>query len=357
MESGSEIPIERVPMSRLESVLGSGRRPVFGTEPSDHLLLADLTAEDWQDEIAEMVNVRVTGVEPWCLSPFTVGLHYAQAVFEGMLATKDSSGAIRVFRLKDHLYRLNRGLQRLAMPRLAESQFEHALHQWLDVEEQWIDREAGRALYIRPLVLASDPYIGVRPNQRQFQLVVMGTPHWQKEGAGLRLYVPRMREDGQGRAFARAHVGGTGDIKAAANYACTLVALREAHDRGYDDVLWMDAHSGGHVEEAGTSNVFFVFQNRVVTPPLTGTILPGITRATVIEGLREAGWVVEERNLTLEELLHAGDDLREAFTTGTASGIRWIAEIDAGDEGRVVMDGNEVAASVGRHLAMSRWGI
>jgi branched-chain amino acid aminotransferase len=256
-----------------------------------------------------------------------------------------------------HLMRLNASAQRIGIPRVDAQRMCKTISALLQNDAEWIDREARHSLYIRPLLYCDEPCIGVREDNHQFKCVIFSTLNAARQNRALRLYVPRKSHNGKSREFSRAFQGGTGNVKASANYAGTLLPLRIACDHGCDDVLWLDAATGTLIEEAGTSNVFFQIGDKVITPRLDGTILPGITRSSIISLLQSMGIPVEERPITLSELQKAGDRLQQAFTTGTASSIRPIEVIDC-EEGLIQLPkvDNSLAAQLKARLQAIQWG-
>lgn len=349
------LKIQKVAQSRLPEYLRK-KDHEFGHDFSDHMIKLQLYTEDWQDEFAQVLSAEILPYGPITLSPATVGHHYSQIVFEGFMAYINQQGELQLFRPRDHLHRFNQGAQRLGMPRVNTEFLLYAISKLVELDSQWIDPQAHRALYLRPILFAAEPYIGVRQDIHQFMLIVMAAPHLSYGDEALRLYVPRWAADGSSPEFMRSYPGGTGDIKASANYAGTIAPLRTAQNHGCNDILWLDP-TGAYVEEVGTSNVFFKIGDTVVTPPLDGTILPGITRASVIALLQAMGIPLVERPITLAELFEAGDTLQEAFTTGTAAIIKPIKEIDAA-EGVLALPKQDdpLTMRLRRELQGIRWG-
>jgi branched-chain amino acid aminotransferase len=303
--------VERVTRSRVAdqdlSQLGFGR--VF----SDHMLLAEFADGRWSP-------ARILPYGPLPLPPSITGLQYALTVFEGMKAHRAADGRLLLFRPRENARRLQRSAARLAMPLVPESLFLDGLRRLLQEDREWAPPHGTGALYIRPVQFSSDPSIGVRPAER-FVFSIFTSPYAKYYAAPVDVLV----NDRDVRAFP----GGTGDVKSAGNYAGAMPADREAKEQGCQSVLWLDAQEHRYVEECGVMNVFAVFRDRILTPPLTGTILPGITRDSVITLLREMGHRVEETRFTIHDLLDAHDrgDLREFFGTGTAATVSSVRSI------------------------------
>lgn len=281
--------------------------PGFGRLFSDHMLVADFSDGQWQDAL----------IQPFAslsLAPSTSVLHYGQSVFEGMRAQTDRAGDVRLFRPSDHFVRMNRSADRMCMPAIPTELFLDGIRQLIHIDESWVPSKPDCALYVRPVYFSTDETLGVRISEK-YRFAVISSPVQSYHKGPLGLWLSRDN--------VRSHMGGTGDIKTAGNYGASLHATHGAKERGFDEVIWVDGRDRSRVEECGTMNLFFVIQGTVVTPSLTGTILPGITRDTVLSILR--GWSVpfEERRVTVSELLdrHMSGQLEECFGTGTAAGI------------------------------------
>lgn len=277
----------------------------FGKIFSDHMFLVEYQDGAWH-------NPRIEPFHHFNLHPATMALHYGQAIFEGMKASKNASGTPMLFRPELHAERLNKSARRMCMPELPEDLFLEALRELIKLDSGWIPPQEGSALYIRPTMIATDGFIGVRPSQSYLFFIITCPvgPYYSKP---VRLYAETN--------YVRAVEGGTGEAKAAGNYAAAMLPSRLAQSNGYDQILWLDAKEFKYIQESGVMNIFFVIDGKVLTPPLYGTILDGITRRSAIELLRDAGYEVEEYSLTIDEVVaayHAGQ-LQEAFGTGTAA--------------------------------------
>jgi branched-chain amino acid aminotransferase len=299
----------------------------FGQHFSDHWFTAKYAeGRGWFDST----------IEPYgkiSLDPAASVLHYGQALFEGMKAFLQPDGSIALFRPDFNYRRLCAGAERLCLEAPPRALFMSALRDLIALEARWVPREKMCSLYIRPTLIGTEPFLGVRP-ARQMLFYILLSPVGSYYGGGLtptRIWV----ED----SALRAAPGGLGAVKAGANYAASLQAAHRAKQKGYDQVLWLDITHDG-IEEVGTMNVFFVFNNEIVTPALNGSILPGCTRDSVLQLFRREGKPVIERRLTMAELIqrHARGELLEAFGTGTAAVISPIGELCYKDQSFVIND-------------------
>ncbi len=282
----------------------------FGKIFTDHFFtMKYTTALGWHDALVEPYR-------PLSLEPTATCLHYAQEIFEGMKAYRGKDGSVFLFRPLDNARRMNMSACRMCMPEIDPELFVEAVKKLVLLEKEWIPRGAGTSLYIRPTMIATEAALGVHPsNEYLFFIVVGPVGAYYPEGFGpTKIYVSE--------EYVRSVRGGTGSCKAAGNYAASLFASRTASEMGYTQVLWLDAIERKYVEEVGTSNVFFVINGEVITPPLTGgAILSGITRDSIIKIAKSWGINVSERPLAMDELLAeaAKGRLQEAFASGTAA--------------------------------------
>lgn len=285
----------------------------FGRLFSDHMFVAEYREGKWQ-------NPRIEPFHNFNLHPATMALHYGQAIFEGMKATKTLDGKAYLFRPELHAKRLNNSAKRLCMPEFPVELFLEALHTLVDIDKDWIPPREGSALYIRPTMIATDEFIGVKPSMT-YMFFVFTCP--------VGPYYPKPVRLLAETKYVRAVRGGTGEAKAAGNYAAALLPAKLAQDKGFDQVLWLDAHEFKYIQESGTMNIFFVIDGKVITPPLYGTILKGVTRDSVIRLLRDAGHEVEEYPITIDEVVEAWKKgtLQEAFGTGTAAVVSHVQDI------------------------------
>lgn len=323
----STIKITKTQQSRLATV--DFHNIPFGHIFSDHMFVADYQDGRWQ-------NPRIEPFERFSMHPAAMVLHYGQAIFEGMKASKSADGKPLFFRPEEHARRLNRSAARMCMPDFPEELFLEALHQLIALDSAWIPPQEGSALYIRPFMFAMDEFIGVRPAEH-YRFIIFSGPVGPYYSRPISLWVEQ--------EYVRAIKGGTGEAKAAGNYAASLLPARLAQARGFDQVMWMDGHEFRYIEEVGTMNIFFVIDGKVITPATTGSILRGITRDSILTVLRDRGFPVEERRISIDEVVeahHAGK-LEEVFGTGTAAVVGQVARIGYRD---IIMDLPPVESAV-----------
>ncbi len=296
------IKIEKTKNSRLDQI--DLEHVVFGHTFTDHMFVADYLDGQW-------TNFEIKPVSEMLIHPANLTLHYGQAIFEGMKATKDLDGAPVLFRPELNARRMNFSARRMCMAEIPEDLFLEALTTLIDLDSNWIPQNEEGALYIRPYMFAMDSFIGVAASET-YRFVVFLMPVGPYYSNPIKLWVERK--------YARAVKGGTGEAKACGNYAGSLYPAKLARQKGFDQLLWTDALEHKWVEESGTMNVFFVIGDSVVTPSLDGSILHGITRESAITILKEKGYKVEERPVSIDELLQAHEKgiLTEAFGVGTA---------------------------------------
>jgi branched-chain amino acid aminotransferase len=289
----------------------------FGTVFTDHMFVADFEEEKgWYDP-------RVEPYAPLPLDPATAVLHYGQSLFEGLKAFRGRDGKIRLFRPQKHVDRLNRTAHRMCIPAIDP---ELILKSWttlVDVDRDWVPSAVGTSLYIRPTVIASEPFLGVRP-ARQYLYYVILSPVGPYYPGGLAPTRIKVIDN-----YVRAVAGGLGEAKTSANYAASLYAAEEAKHEGFTQVLWLDGVAHKYIEEVGTSNIMLRIGDEVITPPLAGTILAGVTRDSALTLLRSWGVPVSERAITIDEVVAAADNgsLREVWATGTAAVISPVGEL------------------------------
>ena len=289
----------------------------FGKYFSDHMFVMDYEeGRGWYDP-------RIVPYAPIELDPSAMVFHYAQEVFEGLKAYKDADGHVRLFRPDKNFARLNLSNERMAIPQIDEALCLEALKKLVEMERDWIPEEEGASLYIRPFIIATDPYLGVRPSA-SYKLMIICSPSGLYYPEGLnptRIYV----ED----QYVRAVRGGTGFTKTGGNYASSIRAQVIAHEKGYSQVLWLDGVEQKYIEEVGSMNIFFKIDGEVVTPALNGSILGGITRMSTIELLKKWGIPVSEKRISIQDIADAYDNgkLEECFGTGTAAIISPVGEL------------------------------
>lgn len=312
MTAAMDISITKAEQSKLQD-LNLENLP-FGKYFSDHMLEADYENGEWK-------NVEIKPYQPLLLSPSLAALHYGQAIFEGIKAYKTVDGESYIFRPHDNYQRFNISANRMQMPAVPEELFMEGMKQLVSLDRNWIPHKHDHSLYIRPFMFSSDELIGVRPSESyKFMIILSPTGPYYNEP--MRIYVEEQ--------YVRAVPGGVGYAKAAGNYGAAMFATAEAKKKGYDQVLWTDAFEHKYVQEIGTMNVFFHIGNKVVTPDLgQGTILAGVTRQSTITLLQEMGLTVEEKPISVDDLMEAykAGELTEVFGTGTAATISMIREL------------------------------
>ncbi len=290
----------------------------LGRAFTDHMFICDYKNDAWQEP-------RIQPLELIPTHPAAMALHYGQAIFEGMKSTVTSDGDALLFRPEENAKRLNLSAQRMGMPEFPEQLFIEGLKALINIERSWIPPQKGSALYLRPFMYADEPFIGMRA-ATSYKFIIIATP------AGP-FFTKRIKLWAEAN-FIRAASGGTGEAKAAGNYAAAIRPTKLANEKGYDQVLWLDAHEHKYIQEVGTMNIFFKINGKFITPKLDGSVLHGITRNSVMALLRHNGYEVTERLITLEEIAEASatGNLEEAFGTGTAVGIAYIQEIGTHQE-------------------------
>lgn len=284
---------------------------IFGRVFTDHMAMAE-----WE-EGRGWLDPRVVPYGPFSMDPAAAVFHYGQEIFDGLKAFRALDGSVRLFRVDRHCRRLSEGAARLCMPAVDVELLRDLLVTLVDVDRDWVPAAPGTSLYLRPTLIASEPFLGVRPS-KQYRFFAIASPVGSYSGASFspaKIWI----ED----RLVRAAPGGLGAVKAGANYAASLLAAEQAKARGFDQVLWTDAISHRHLEEVGTMNLVVVIGDEVVTPALDGTILGGVTRDSVLTLCREWGIKVSERPVAVDEVLEANKSgrLREVFGCGTAAVI------------------------------------
>lgn len=305
------IEIESCAVSRLPQT--DLRAPEFGKIPTDHMFIASYRNGAWEPgKIVPFGNLT--------LSPFTLALHYAQSVFEGMKAFRTGNGKAVVFRPEAHYERLSVSLERMCMPVIPRELFLEAVKTFVSLEKNWIPEAEGGALYLRPLVFASEARVGVKVAE-EYLFLITACPSVPMYTKPLSVKVET--------SFSRAAEGGTGYAKCAGNYGSVFYPTQEAKHEGYDQVIWTDAKTHRFIEESGTMNVMLVKNGILTTPPTSGTILKGITRDSLITLAKTMDIPVEERLISIEELREGLTDgsITEVFGAGTAAVVIPIERI------------------------------
>jgi len=320
----------------------------FGTYMTDHMFLMNYeTGKGWFDP-------RIVPYAPFQIDPACMVLHYAQEIFEGMKAYRDPNGEIRLFRPEENFKRMNRSCERMCIPELNVEDCVEAVRALVNVEKDWVPTEKDTSLYIRPFIIATDNHIGVHASHTYlFAIIVCPVGSYYPEGlAPVKIMIEE--ED------VRAVRGGTGFTKCGGNYAASLRAGDRAEKLGYSQVLWLDGVERKYIEEVGAMNVLFEINGEIVTPELSGSILPGITRKSCLELLRSWGYTVTERKISVDELITAARDgsLEEAFGSGTAAVVSPIGELYYQGEHFTVSGGEigPVAQKLYDQLTGIQWG-
>ena len=321
----------------------------FGKYFTDHMFIMDYDkGMGWHD--ARIIPYQNLSLDPACMV-----FHYAQEMFEGLKAYRTPDGEIQLFRPDKNIERMNNTNRRLCIPQLDNADVLDAIKAIVSVEKDWVPTADGTSLYIRPFIIATDVHIGVHPSHSyKFIIILSPVGSYYPEGIKpVKIFVER--------EYVRAVKGGTGYAKVGGNYACSLIGQEKAEQLGYSQVLWLDGIEHKYIDEVGAMNVFFVIDGTVITPTLEGgNILPGVTRASCIQLLETLGYKVEERKLSLDEVIEAYDNgkLDEAFGTGTAAVISPIGLLDTGDKKMTVNSGEIgcVAQKLYDTLTGIQWG-
>lgn len=324
-----EIKITKAGPDQLHPKPTDESRLGFGDIFTDHMFMADYAdGKGW-------TNPRITPYTDFNINPAAMSIHYGQSIFEGLKAYLDKNDNIYLFRPEENAKRFNLSAARVCMPEVEMELFMEGMKKLILLDREWIPRNQGTSLYIRPAMFATEPHLGVRPsNTYTFFIIIGPVGAYYKEGLNpIKIYV----ED----YFVRAAIGGTGEAKVAGNYAASLLAAEKAKEKGFTQVLWLDAAERKHVEEVGTMNMFFVINNEVISAPLKGSILPGITRDSAITLLKDWGIKVTERFLAIDEVIDAAEagSLKEAFGTGTAAVISPVGQITYKGKDNIVAGG------------------
>lgn len=290
----------------------------FGVHFTDHMLVMSYReGEGWQEPVIKKYG-------DFSLDPAAMSLHYGQAIFEGLKAYRNKNDEIFLFRPADNLRRLNDSATRMCMPNIPVEEVLAAMEKLLDIERDWVPSVTGSSLYIRPTMIATEAALGVRPAKEYlFYVILSPVGAYYPEGFNpVKIYVTNN--------YVRAVKGGVGNVKTAGNYAASIMAALEAQEKGYTQVLWLDAIERKYVEEIGTSNIFFMINDELVTPALSGSILPGITRDSVIKLAGAWDIKVTERPVSIDEVIAALEDgsLQEIFASGTAAVISPVGALN-----------------------------
>ena len=290
----------------------------FGKTFSDHMFVADYEDGEWK-------NLQIVPYGEISMSPAASALHYGQAIFEGIKAYRQENGQTVIFRPLNNYERFNISAERMVMPAVPEEIFMQGMAQLINLDRDWVPTSDGQSLYIRPFMFATDPVIGVHASASYKFIIITGPT-----GA----YYPKPIKVKIETHYARAVEGGVGYAKTAGNYARSLYPTQQAQKEGFDQLIWTDAKEHAYIEESGTTNVMFVIDDVLITPSTRDTILDGVTRNSILALARSWGMTVEERRVTVAEVIEAArrGTLQEAFGAGTAATIAHIAQIGFQDE-------------------------
>lgn len=328
------IPIKKTENSKVDTI--DFNNIPLGTSFTDHMFICDYKNGQWQ-------NPRIEPLEAIPTHPAAMALHYGQAIFEGMKVTIDDNGTPMLFRADKNAARFNFSADRMGMPNVPEELFIEGLKHLVAIDKAWIPPQKGSALYLRPFMYADEPFIGMRA-ATSYKFIIMASPAGPFFSKRIKLWAEKK--------FVRAVNGGTGEAKAAGNYAAAIRPTELAKSKGYDQVLWLDAVKHEYIQEVGTMNIFFKIDGKFITPLRDGAILDGITRMSVIDILKDRGYEVVERPITLTEIKEASKNgtLEEAFGTGTAVGIAYIQSIGTEQGDIHVSDESPVGLEVNNTL-------
>lgn len=301
----------------------------FGKIFTDHMFIVDYTeGQGWHDG-------RIVPYQPLTLDPSAMVFHYGQTVFEGMKAYVTVDGEVALFRPERNFARLNASNERLCIPAIDEALALEGLKTLVKMDREWIPTAENTSLYIRPFIIATEPYLGVAPSKTyQFIIIMSPVGSYYAEGINpVKILVEKQ--------YVRAVAGGTGEAKTGGNYASSLKAQEVAAKEGYSQTLWLDGRENEYIEEVGSMNIFFKVAGTVITPALNGSILPGITRDSMLHVLRTNNIPVEERRISITEIIeaHKNGTLEESFGTGTAAVISPIGQLKFEGEQYVINNG------------------
>ncbi len=289
----------------------------FGTIFTDHMFIMNYeTGKGWHD-------ARIVPYQSISLEPSAMVFHYGQEMFEGLKAYKSEDGRVLMFRPDKNIERANNTNRRICIPEINPEDFLQALKELVKIDSAWIPEKPGTSLYIRPFIIATDPFLGVRPSDTYMFMIILSPvgPYYPEGLNPVKIWI----ED----EYVRAVKGGIGEAKTGGNYVASLASQVKAHDEGYSQVLWLDGVERKYIEEVGAMNIFFKIKGKVVTPMLNGSILPGVTRNSCIELCKQWGYTVEERRISVQELFEAAEngDLEECWGTGTAAVISPVGHL------------------------------
>ena len=317
----------------------------FGKVFSDHMFIATYENGEW-------TNLQVLPYGPIPMSPAISALHYGQAIFEGMKAYRQADGKISVFRADKNFERFNKSAVRMAMPTIPRDVFMQGIAALVEIDEKWVPNQDGYSLYLRPVMFATDPYLGVKASD-SYTFAILTTPTGPYYSKALKVKIET--------EFTRADEGGVGFAKTAGNYGRSIYPFAEASKEGFDQLIWTDASTHEFIEEAGTANLIFVIDGKLVTPSVRSTVLDGVTRDTIIQLAKAAGIEVEERRVSVKEVIEGikNGRLTDAFAAGTAATVTPIGEITYEGVNYTLTDPSTrtVSAGIAKTLNDIRYGL
>jgi len=317
----------------------------FGKVFTDHMFVADYEDGEWK-------NFEILPYGPLPMSPAISALHYGQAIFEGLKAYKQADGTVSLFRADKNFARFNKSATRLAMANIPEEIFMQGLAALINIDKAWVPDEENYSLYLRPVMFATDPFLGVRPSST-YKFVILANPSAPYYSKPLKVKIETR--------YTRSADGGVGAAKAAGNYAGSMLPTVEAHAEGFDQLIWTDAKEHKYVEESGAANLMFVINGKIVTPEVRETILDGVTRDTILELAKSMGIEVEERRVLIQEVLDNIENgtLTEAFAVGTAATVTQISEISYEGKAYLLTDPatRTVSTGIAKKLNEIRYGV
>jgi branched-chain amino acid aminotransferase len=321
--------IQVLPIAEKKPRIQDESKLVFGKQFTDRMFIMEYdSGRGWH-------SARIAPYGPFQIDPAALVLHYSQEIFEGLKAFRRQDGTVALFRPEENIKRFNRSARRMVMPEVDEAFFLKALKELLRLEADWVPHSEDTSLYIRPTMIATEAVLGVKPSEKYLCYIILSPVGAYYKG-GLSPVKIWISDD-----YVRVAPGGTGEAKTGGNYAASLRASMEAARKGFDQVLWLDAVHRKYVEEVGSMNICFLYDGKVVTSPLHGTILDGITRRSVLTLVKEMGLEVVERALTVEDIFEGAETgrLQEAFGTGTAAVVSPVGQFTYGDRTVTIQGG------------------
>lgn len=317
----------------------------FGAIFTDHMFIMEYNGDKgWQ-------NARVEEFHDIAVSPAANVFHYGQEVFEGLKAYRSAQNEIFLFRPDMNAKRANNSLERLCMPKINTDDFVEAIKKYVEVDKDWVPKSEGTTLYIRPFVIGLDPKLGVHPSSKYY-FIIIGSPSGAYYSHGINPVAIWVEDE-----YVRAVRGGVGFTKTAGNYAASLISQEKAYENGCEQTLWLDGVERKYIEEVGSMNIFFKINNKVITPMINGSILPGVTRDSILTLCKEFGYEVSERKISIDEVMEAADNgkLEECFGTGTACVVSPVGKLI--NKNKTIIINNEKIGELSQRLYDTLIGI